>query len=305
MKKFHLLICAIILSVVIIGIGGYMLIDAVTPKVGLCLANAGSGMEEMLQVSLKKAGYTVLIPNGENDPLKQAQQVEKLRQDGARLLIVQPVDPADTAAILEKAAETPVLFVGAEPENLGKSYFAGWNTQKLGHMQAGLLERYFTKADVNGDRYVDYMLLSASDNSVYFRAVEEAAGAYETVKLEEMVCDGTADGAKEICKQAFSKYGRDLELIFCDSSALALGAVEAVRENGRTPGRDVIIIGAGMEKASQEAVRTGAITAALVEDTEALCQRIVQTVKNLLSGKETEQKNYVDYKVITHENVNA
>ena len=282
-----------------------MLIDAVTPKVGLCLANAGSEMEEMLQSTLKKAGYTVLIQNGENDPQKQSQQVEKLRQKGVKLLIVQPVDPADTAAILEKAAETPVLFIGAEPENLGESYFAGWNTQKLGHMQAGLLERYFTKADVNGDRYVDYMLLSASDNSVYFRAVEEAAGAYETVKLEETVCDGTAEGAKEICKQAFSKYGRDLELIFCDSSALALGAMEAVRENGRTPGRDVIIIGAGMEKASEEAIRTGAITAALAEDTEALCQQIVQTVKDLLSGKETAQKNYVDYKVITHENVNA
>ncbi len=303
MKKFHVLICAIVLSVVIIGIGGYLLIDAVTPKVGLCLANADSEMEEMLQSALKKAGYTVLIQNGENNPKKQAQQVEKLHQKGVKLLIVQPVDPADTAAVLEKAAETPVLFVGAEPENLGESYFVGWNTQRLGHTQARLLERYFTKADVNGDRYVDYMLLSASDNSVYFRAVEEAAGAYETVKLEETVCDGTADGAKEICKQAFSKYGRDLELIFCDSSALALGAMEAVRENGRAPGRDVIIIGAGMEKASEEAIRTGAITAVLAEDAEALCQQIVQTVKYLLGGKETEQKNYVDYKVITHENI--
>jgi len=305
MKKFRLLICAIVLSVLILGIGGYLLIDLVTPKVGLCLAGADRDMEEMLEVALKRAGYTVLIQNGENDPESQNRQVENLRQKGVKLLIVQPVDPADTAAVLEKAAETPVLFIGAEPENLGESYFAGWNTQRLGHMQAELLERYFTKADVNGDRYVDYMILSASDNSVYFRAVEEAAGAYETVKLEEAVCDGTADGAKEICKQAFSKYGRDLELIFCDSSALALGAMEAVRENGRTPGRDVIIIGAGIEKASQEAIRTGAVTAALVEDAEALCQQIVQTVKNLLRGKETEQKNYVDYKVITHENVNA
>ncbi len=304
MKKFHLIICAIVLSVVIMGIGGYMLIDAVTPKVGLCLAGADSDMEDMLRDGLKRAGYTVLIEKGENDPEKQSQQVERLRQKDVKLLIVQPVDPADTAEILEMAAETPVLFIEAEPENLGEGYFVGWNQQKLGYMQAALLERYFTKADVNRDRYVDYMLLSASDKDAYFRAVEEIAGAYKTIKLEEVVCDGTAEGAKAICKQAFSKYGRDLELIFCDSSALALGAVEAIRENGRTPGRDVVVIGAGTAEACEEAIRTGAMTAALVEDTVALCDQVVQAAKNLLSGKAIEQRYYVDYKLLTHESVN-
>ena len=302
MKRFHWIIVALVLSVLIMGIGGYMLIDLVTPKVGLCLANADSEMEAMLRDGLKLAGYTVLMENGGEN---QEQQVEKLRQKGVKLLIVQPTDPANTSVILEMAAGTPVLFVETEPENLGEGYFVGWDGQKLGYMQAALLERYFTKTDVIGDRYVDYMLLSASNNEGYFRAVEETASTYKTVKLEEASCDGSADGAKVICKQAFSKYGRDLELIICDSSALALGAIEAIRDNGRTPGWDVIVIGAGAEAECKEAVRTGAMIAALVEDPAALCQQVIATVKKLLGGKEIAQIYYVDYKLLTHENVNS
>ncbi len=302
MKKIHWSIWAIILSTLIMGIVGYLLIDLVTPKIGLCLAGADSEMEELLQSALKKAGYTVLIENGENNQDTQNRQVESLRKKGVKLLVVQLVDAENAEAVLTRAGDTPVLFIDREPENLGESYFVGWSEQKLGHMQAALLDRYFTKADVNGDRYVKYMLLSALEDEQYLKAITEMAGTYSAVKLEEAICGSAAD-AKAILKQAFSKYGRDLELVFCDSSALALGAVEAIRENGRTPGRDVVVIGAGAEAECENAIRTGAITAALVEDKAALCQQVVQIAKKLMWGEDAEQICYVDYKILTHENI--
>ena len=303
MKKIHWSIWAIILSVLIMGIVGYLLIDLVTPKVGLCLADVDSEIEEKLQSALKKAGYTVLVECGENNQDIQNRQVESLLKKGVKLLIVQPVDPENADAVLEMADQTPVLFMESAPESLGESHFVGWSQEKMGHMQASLLDKYLAKADVNGDRYVKYMLLSASEDGKYLKAVVESAGTYNAVKLEEAVCEGTAEEAKAILKKAFSKYGRDLELVFCDDSALALGAIAAVRENGRTPGRDVIVIGAGMASDCEEAVRTGAMIAALVEDKAVLCNQVIQVAKNLMAGRDAEKICYVDYKILTHENV--
>ena len=65
MEKKQWIICAIVLSVLILGIAGYLLIDLVTPKVGLCMAGTDSDIEAMLKGALKKAGYTVLIEKGE------------------------------------------------------------------------------------------------------------------------------------------------------------------------------------------------------------------------------------------------
>lgn len=300
MKKLHWIICAIVLAVAVLGVAGYFLIDIFTPKVGLSLAGPGSGYHTVLQAALERAGFTVLTDAGEG----QTQQIEALVKKGADVLIVQAADASNGEKITEAAGDVPVLFIGHKPENPGEGYFAGYDPAQLGQLQASLLESYFSKADTNGDKAVDYMLLSGSAADGYFRGAAEAAEGYKTVKLEETVCDGTAEGAKDACRQAFSKYGRDLELIFCSTSRLAQGAVAAIRESGRTPGRDVIVFGAGTVQQCEGYVRTGAITAAVVEDDDALFGEIIRVTRGLLGGRDVARENYVNYKLLTPENVN-
>lgn len=289
MRKKQWLIGAAAVAVLLLGVAIYFIISLFTPKVGLCLSGENSTYAD----ALENAGYKVLV---RDDPAA-------LLQEGVDLLVIQVTRNTDVSGILSAAGETPVLFVGDRPENMGEGYFVGCDKAQLGSMQANLLERYFAKADINGDRWVDYMLLSDSENGAYFQSANSAAGKYSTVKLEETICDGTADSAQALCKQAFSKYGRDLELIFCDSNEIAQGAVAAIRENGRVPGRDVVVFATGTEDACKEAVRTGAFTAAVIEDVAAVCDRMVQVVRDLFEGREVPQQNYVDYKVLTHENV--
>ncbi len=301
MKKLHRIVCAIVLAVVILGVVGYFLIDLVTPKVGLSLAGADSRYHTILQTALEKAGFTVLTDTGEDE----GGRIEALVKKGADLLIVQAADPAQAEMITEKAGEIPVLFIDRKPENPDAGYFVGYDPVQRGQMQAALLESYFVKADANGDKAVAYMLLSGEDKDGYFQGADAAAEAYKTIKLEEAVCADTEEGAMAACKQAFSRYGRDLELILCSSSRLAQGAVEAIRESGRTPGRDVIVFGAGTVQQCEAYVRTGAITAAVVEDEEAFFDEVIRVTRALLGGRNAARENYVNYKLLTHENVNS
>ena len=303
MKKLHLLICAIVLSVLILGVGGGLLIDAVTPKVGLCLAGTDEEYGLMLQEALEKVGCTVLVADGENDRQIQIEKAQALLSKGADLLVVQLVDTADAAQYLSLAGDTPVLFVDDAPESLDEGYFVGFDREQLGAMQAALVERYFVKSDINGDKRVNYLLLSGMEKEDYASGFQKAAAQYNATKLEQLVYDKTVDGAKLLCKQAFSKYGRDIEVILCDSSKAAQGAVAAIEELGRIPGRDVVVFGTGTEKQCAEAVLTGVVTAAIVKDQTALCNALTRVVEELLGDKDVPQITYVDHKIFTQENI--
>lgn len=301
-----LLICGVFL-ILIMGLAGYFTKGILAPKVGLCLSGANSSLEKDLRSELVLAGYTVLSHNGANSQEKQNQQVEALLQKGVDVLVIQPVDAASVAKILQMAVETPVVFIGHEPADLGNAYYVGCDTAQEGAVQARLLDVFFAKTDINGDKKVEYMLLSGPENDpasrLYAQNVTKAMSQYSAEKLQDTFCDGTTATARTLCRQAFSKYGRDLELILCSDDALALGAIAAVKDSGRTPGRDVIIFCAGTEAGLKEVIRTGALTAAVVEDTQGVFDRIVQVVDCLHNGETVSQRNYVNYKVLTIDNV--
>lgn len=300
-----LLICAI-LVILFMGLAGYFTKGILAPKVGLCLSGSDSNLEKDLRKELVLAGCSVLSRQGENDQAMQNQQVEALLQKGVDVLVIQLVDVTAAAQILQLAVETPVVFIDREPAVLGNGYYVGCDVPQEGQVQAQLLDSFFSKADINGDKRVEYMVLSGPEDDplskLYAQNVTTQMHLYSAEKLQETFCDGTAAAARTLCRQAFSRYGRDLELVLCSDDDLALGAIAAVKDGGRTPGRDVIIFGMGTEAKLKEAVRTGALTAAVVEDPDAMYDQIAQLVGGLVKGQQVSQKNYVRYKVLTIEN---
>jgi methyl-galactoside transport system substrate-binding protein len=295
----------VILVILLMGVAGYFTKGLLTPKIGLCL----NGADSALYNELTLAGYTVLSRNCENNQETQNRQVEELLQEKVDVLVVQSVGADAASQILQIAVETPVIFIGTEPTELGNAYYVGCDASQQGVAQAQMLQSFFGKADINGDRLVDYMVISGPENApqsqVYLQSVATAMAEKSAIRLEEAYCDPDADTAKKLCRQAFSKYGRDLELILCNSASVALGAANAVRDSGRVPGRDVIIFAIGKETQLKEMVRTGVLTAAAVEDTNAVLGRVVRLIEELTKNKTVEQKQYINYKIWTIDNVNS
>ncbi len=297
------ILIGVILVVLLMGVAGFFTRGLFTPKVGLCLNSADSPLRDELALT----GYTVLSRNSQNDQETQNQQVQELLKEKVDILVVQLVDADAASQILQIAVETPVIFVGEEPKELGSAYYIGCDVSLQGAVQAQMLESFFGKADINGDRCVDYMTISGPEEAplsqVYLQSIATAMDGKAAVQLEEAYCESDAAKAKELCRQAFSKYGRDLELILCNSDSAAQGAVDAVKDSRRVPGRDVIIFAIGTEAQLKEMVRTGALTAAAVEDTNAILSRIVRLVEDLIKEKTVDQKQYINYKILTIDDV--
>ena len=303
------ILIGVILVVLLIGLTGYFTNGMRKPKVGLCFSGAGSALENALREEMIDIGYTVCVRSGENDQEQQNAQIKALLQEGVDVVVVQPVDAAAASQILQITLETPVIFVGDEPDALHSAYYVGCDITQQGLAQVQLLETFFGKADINGDKCVDYMVISGpedvSASQSYLQSVAAAMSNYAAAPLKETYCINDAAMARNICYDAISAYGRDLELILCHNDAAAQGAVKAVRDKGLTPGRDVIIFAIGTDVQLRELVRTGALTAAVVEDANVFYERVIQLVEALMKGKETDHKQYISYKVWTIDNVNS
>ncbi len=298
-----------ILVFLLIGLAGYFTKGALTPKVGICLNSAENALETALHREMIDAGYTVLTRNGQNSQEKQNEEIKALLQEGVDVLVVQPVDIAAASQILQITLETPVIFVGDEPKELGSSYYVGCDVTQQGSVQVRFLESFFGKADINSDKSVDYMVISGpediSASQSYLQSVAAAMKDYPAILLEEAYCPNDVAETRKVCYQAISKYGRDLELILCHNDVAAQGAVAAAREKGLKPGRDVIILAIGTEAELKELVSSGALTAAVVEDTQAFYDRVIRLADELMKGKNVEQKQYISYKIWTIDNVNS
>ena len=294
-----------------LALAGYLIIGVFTPKVGICLSGAGETAGQELGIALRNeflhAGFAALNRNAGGDGAAQVQQVKDLLKKGVTALVLQPASEKALTEILSLAADTPVIVVGAEPENLGNAYFVGCDKDQQARAQAQLVEQMFAKTDINGDRTVRYLLLTGpeedADAARYVQNVEEVLSSASALLLQKVATERTEAAGKAACKQALSKYGRDMELIFCGDSALTMGAVEAVRDSGRTPGRDVILFGIGSLDSCKELIRTGALTAAAVEDIATIRDRIIQTVKTIRNGGEVSQRTYVEHIILTIDNI--
>ena len=310
MRKRNIIIGAVLVALAL-AVAGFCIIEFLFPKVGVCLSgagvNAGQELGQALRSELVRSGCTVLNRNAGNHREKQLDQVKELLSKDVDILVLQPVAEDMLAEILPLAGKTPVIVVGTEPENLGNAYFIGCDKDQQARAQAQLVEQMFAKTDINGDRTVKYLLLIGpeedADTARYVQNVEEVLSSASALLLQKVATERTEAAGKAACKQALSKYGRDMELIFCGDSALTMGAVEAVRDSGRTPGRDVILFGIGSLDSCKELIRTGALTAAAVEDIATIRDRIIQTVKTIRNGGEVSQRTSVEHIILTIDNI--
>lgn len=309
MRKRNIIIGAVLVALAL-ALAGYF---TLLPKVGICLSgvggSAGQELGKALGDKLALSGFTAVNRNAENNRAKQIQQVKEMLEKNVAALVLQPVTEDVLAEVLPLAGKTPVIVVGAEPASLGNAYFIGCDKDQQARAQAQLVEQLFAKTDINGDRTVKYLMLTGPekepDTVRYVQNVDGVLSSVAASLLEKVPAERTEEAGKNACKQALSKYGRDMELIFCGDAALTVGAVEAVKSSGRTPGRDVILFGVGSLEGCRELVRTGALTVAVVEDVAAIRDRIIQTVKDITDKKDVPQRTYVEHIVLTIENVDA
>lgn len=289
-------------------------------KIGICIYkfddNFMTTYRNALEASLKEKGYEVTVVDGKNDQATQNEQINTFISQQYDALIVNPcmTSAADGIMSLVKAANIPTVIINREPEAsvmemYDKTAYVGCDAAQSGTMQGELILDTANKGDINGDGKVSYIMVQGDPENIDAKLRTEYSVKALTdagITVEELnLTRGDWDQAKgqEIVANDLSKFGDQIEVVFCNNDAMALGAIQAIEANNRVVGEDIYLVGVDALDDALKQVQDGKMTGTVLNDAVGQADKAIETMEKLLAGETVEKQIYVDYVKVTQANV--
>jgi methyl-galactoside transport system substrate-binding protein len=311
-------------------------------KIGVSLYQADDSfvnyLNEYLQTAAKEKEQlddikiTLNVVDAAGTQSVQNDQVDKFISLGYDVICVNMVDRTAAAVIIDKAkfANIPVVFFNREPvaedmQRWQRAYYVGGKATQSGEIQGEILAEFFLynrwKVDRNGDNIMQYVMLEGEPG--HQDTLLRTEHSIKTVTVQygirvEKLANDTANWqrsqGKEKMSAWLSEFGDKIEVVFSNNDTMALGAIDALQENGyNLPGSEKCVIVAGIDaiEPALNAIKEGSLYATVLNDAKSQAQGIIDIAcSEALTGiAESDITGFdgkyllLDYRKITRESL--
>ncbi len=301
--------------------------DLATKKVGVCIYQFSDNFMTLFRTELENyliaqgfAKENITIVDGANDQATQSGQIDSFISDKVDVLIINPVNSSSASTITDKvvAAGIPLVYINREPspeeqqrwiDNNWDVCYVGCDARQSGTFQGEIIADLGLDAvDFNKNGKIDYIMIEGDPENVdaqyrtefSIKALTDAG--FEVNCLDDQV--GMWDQVKgnELVNNALTKYGNDVEVVFCNNDAMALGALQAIQTAGRKVGTDIYLVGVDALTEVVEYVISGDITGTVFNNHFAQADGAADAAIRYLKGEDNEHNIQCDYTKVTTEN---
>jgi D-xylose transport system substrate-binding protein len=182
----------------------------------------------------------ILYSNADQDVTKQQSQAEAALTNGAKVLVLDPVDAKASASIATMAKSKGVPVISYDRLVLGApvDYYVSFDNEKVGHLQGQALVQKL-KADGKGTGTI-VMINGApvDNNATLFKkgAHSEIDGSGLAVGAEYDTPDWSPDKAQQEMEQAITRLGKaKIVGVYAANDGTAGGAIAAMKAAGFSP----------------------------------------------------------------------
>ena len=301
--------------------------DLATKKVGVCIYQFSDNFMTLFRTELEKyliekgfAKENITIVDGANDQATQSGQIDSFIADGVDVLIINLVNSSSAATVTDKvvAANIPLVYINREPDEDEQKRWAdnNWNVCYVGcdARQSGtyqgeiIADLGLDAVDFNKNGKIDYIMIEGDPENIdaayrtEFSVKALTDAGFEVNCLDDQV--GMWDQVKgaELVANSLSQYGNDIEVVFCNNDAMALGALQSIQSAGRKVGTDIYLVGVDALTEVVEYVISGDITGTVFNDHFAQSHNAADAAINYITGAGNEHNIQCDYKKVTKDN---
>lgn len=296
-------------------------------KVGVCIYQFADNFMTLFRTELENylvaQGFSkenIKIMDGANDQATQSGQIDAFIAEGVDVLIINPVNSSSAATITDKvvAAGIPLVYINREPaadeeqrwaDNNWNVCYVGCDARQSGTYQGEIIaDMGLDKIDLNGNGKVDYIMIEGDPENVDAQyRTEFSIKALKDAGLEVNCLDdqvGMWDQVKgqELVGNALSQHGNEIEVVFCNNDAMALGALQAIQTAGRTVGKDIFLVGVDALTEVVEDVIAGTVSGTVFNDHFAQAHGAADAAIKYVKGETNEHYIGCDYVKVTTEN---
>ncbi|AEJ20001.1 galactose ABC transporter substrate-binding protein [Gracilinema caldarium] len=256
------------------------------PKIGVAIYKFDDTFMSYVRNAIQdnaKGKATIEMVDSQNAQPTQNDQVDSFLSKKMNAIAINPVDRTAAATIINKAKarNIPVVFFNREPlpedmKKWDKVYYVGAKAEQSGTMQGEIAVDYWKKnpkADKNGDGVIQYIMLKGEPGhqdaelrtQYSIKAVTDAGIKVE--KLAEDTAYWDRPKAVEKMKAFYAKFGDKIEMIFCNNDDMALGVIEALRQEGYFTGDKYIpVLGVDATAPALQALEQGTLLGTVLND---------------------------------------
>lgn len=301
--------------------------DASNVKVGISIYKFDDNFMTLYRTELERylvddLGFkkeNITIQDGKGDQAEQSNQIDNFITSGVDVLILNLVQASSAPQITDKCndAGIPVVYINREPdveeeerwasENILATY-VGCDARQSGTFQGEEILETPDGGDINGDGKVSYIMIQGDPENVdaqYRTEFSVKALTDAGTEVEELFMQrGDWDQAKgqQLTQDALTQFGDEVEVVFCNNDAMALGALQAIEAAGRKVNEDIYLVGVDALTEAVQNVLDGKMTGTVFNDHIAQAKSAADVAVKYLKGESVDSVNMVDYTKVTTEN---
>jgi len=276
-------------------------------KVGFAQTGSESGWRSANTESMKAAfsaenGFDLVFNAADNKQEAQIAAVRSFINQGVDAIVIAPitVDGWDDVLTEAKDAGIPVILED-RTVSASEDLYASW--VGLDFEQEGRTAGEWVTENFDG-KGANLVILEGTTGSS--AALDRATGFGEAIEgtdinvLDSQTGDFTRDGGKKVMEGYLQKYGSDIDVLFAHNDDMGLGALDAIKAAGLTPGKDIQIVTIDAVKDGMTALANGEFNF-IVECNPLLGEKAADLVKAVVAGETVEKKTIVPDESFTQE----
>ena len=316
MKK----ILALVMALLVVMVCGVATAEQAAPKIGIAIYQFADNFMTLYRTELVRyltedcgiPAENITVMDGKNDQAEQTNQIDCFIADNVDVMILNLVQSTSAATVVQKAdaAGIPVVFINREPSEedmklSDKICYVGADARQSGTFQGEIIAETENHGDFNGNGVVDYVMIMGDPENVdakyrtefSIKALEDAG--LKTNELYKQRGDWDQTKGQELAATALTQFGNDVDVIFCNNDAMALGAYQAIVDAGRTVGEDIYLVGVDALDEVQEMVKEGKVTGTVLNDHIGQSHTAADAAIKAANGETLEKYYWVDYVKVT------
>ncbi len=260
--------------------------------------------ESMKSTFSEDNGYTLKFDDAQQKQENQIKAIRSFIEQDVDYIVLAPVTETGWDTVLQEAKDAgiPVIIVDRMVDVSDDSLYTAWvgsNFELEGKKACQWLKDYATAKKIKKLNIVDIQgTIGASAQIGRTKGLEDAVKANGWNLLAEQSGEFTQAKGQEVMESFIKKYGKDINVVYCENDNEAFGAIDALEAAGYTVGGDIskgeVMV---MSFDSTNAGLTDTLSKKITVDTE--CNplhgpRVEEIIKALEAGDTPEKKQYVD-----------
>lgn len=260
------------------------------PKIGILIHSYDNERwikdKDYLVENLTQMGAEVLLEEAGNDQQKQIAQAKEMISQGAKVLIVVPIDQDKAAEVVELAHKADVKVIAYDRLINGceLDYYVSTNSVNTGELQAKHLLSLQPKGNyalIGGSKIDNNSARLFLGQMNVFQPLMEKGDVI--LSYSEFGEAWTKEDGYRQAKIIVEKYAEGLTGIICGNDNQALGALDALKEAG-LEGK-VLLAGQDAELESIRAIKNGLMTCTILKPLQETARTTAELAIALANDK--------------------